>query len=144
MAIRQILSLCFVGNTTTRLIWCGKIVLSDKKLVARQFLYFSSRFWVPPELPHGPQKQPQPSRVSLNKQKEKIHIGRFPPCIWAKWGRFVIFHVLCLLAYGDTHFSCCFFPVSDYPGIPAHCKQGKTHNNDKSTLFYPPHPPPPV
>ena len=23
-------------------------------------------------------------------------------CIWAKWGRFVIFPVLCLLAYGDT------------------------------------------
>ena len=25
-----------------------------------------------------------------------------PPCIWAKWGRFVIFPVLCLLAYGET------------------------------------------
>ena len=26
----------------------------------------------------------------------------FPPCIWAKRGRFVIFPVLCLLASGDT------------------------------------------
>ena len=28
--------------------------------------------------------------------------GQPPPYIWAKWGRFVIFPVLCLLVYGDT------------------------------------------
>ena len=33
------LSLRFVGKTTPRLIWCGKIVLSDKKFVARQFFF---------------------------------------------------------------------------------------------------------
>ena len=29
-------------------------------------------------------------------------IGKRPPSIWAKWGRFVIFPVLCLLASADT------------------------------------------
>ena len=34
------LSLCFVGTTTTRLIWCGKNSTVRQKLVARQFFSY--------------------------------------------------------------------------------------------------------
>ena len=37
-----------------------------------------------------------------NKEKKRLLASPGRSCIWAKWGRFVIFPVLCLLAYGDT------------------------------------------
>ena len=77
--------------------------------------------------------------------------------MWAKWGRFVIFPVLCLPAFGDTALKSEFFNqhlghtkravtmtlfvlLSQHLGIsgpPNTVEQAKTQN-DKSTLFNPP------
>ena len=78
-------------------------------------------------------------------------------CIWAKWGRFVISPVLCLLAYGDTalnfsspmlafgvHKQGCdndtfraVFPASGYPGTPKHCKTRENANRQIDPSFPP-------
>ena len=34
--------------------------------------------------------------------RNRVKKGQEIYCTWAKWARFVIFPVLCLLAYGDT------------------------------------------
>ena len=60
-------------------------------------------------------------------------------CIWAKWGRFVIFAVLRLLAFGDTALKSWFLlalgaPASGHFDTPKYFKTRKPQN-DKSTLF---------
>ena len=78
-----------------------------------------------------------------------------------KWGRFVIFPVLCLLAFGDSALQSqsalafghtkrglamtlllLFFPSILVSWDPKYCKTRETQN-DKSTLFPPPPPPHP-
>ena len=50
-------------------------------------------------------------------------------CTWVKWGRFVIFHVLCLLEYGDTALKSLFLLA-----LGAH---KKACDNDTSRAVFP-------
>ena len=71
------LSLCFVGKTTTRLIWCGKNSTVRQKIVARQFLGNSigSGRW--PDPVFGPRPQygwdfPEEIRKNSRKTPETL------------------------------------------------------------------------
>ena len=90
-------------------------------------------------------------RVTKTDTTPKVFSPKRGLCIWAKWGRFGIFPVLCLLAYGDTAlksyfllafeahtrrgviltFFVLFFPAFGFLGTPKHYK---TRENEKCQI----------
>ena len=64
----------------------------------------------------------------------------FPASIWGRCSQVLVFTSMwgTQKRVWQWHFSCCFSQHLGILGLPNTAKQGKTQN-DKSTLFYPPH-----
>ena len=129
------------GQTTRKVRWGHRRTVHSNRFWSR---IGSPWMWVWPQVPFGGSPTPPPYGNWRTLPWSPALASPPSPCICVKWGRFVIFPVLCLPAYGgtllsnpsfftsiwDTHrkgcesvtFRAVFFPASGHVGTPEHCK----------------------